>query len=90
MPVPPSFVHFPMVSSTPLARERGLKLCHGLLCLPAKTIPKAGHWLRQLCGPGWRARVAHYTFASRRQTGVSNSDFVAWVLLRTTDCLCNV
>lgn len=41
MPVP-SFVHFPMVSSTPLARERGLKLCHCLLCLPAKIIPEAG------------------------------------------------
>lgn len=90
MPVPPGFVHFPMVSSTPLARERGRKLCHSLLGLPAKIIPEAGRGLRQLCGPRWRARLAHYAFASLRQTGVSNSDFVAWVLLHTTDCLCNV
>ena len=37
-----------------------------------------------------RMHSVHYTFGSRRQTGVSNYDFVAWVLLHTTDCLCNV
>lgn len=51
MPVLPRFVHFPVVSSTPLAGERGLSLCHCLLCLPAKTNPNSGPWPRSSVAP---------------------------------------